>query len=68
MDPQEPVLTALLFLIMIVDIGEEVKRSIVRSFVNDTRNSLKIKEDRKALQKDLDIIYIWMGKWKSDEI
>ena len=57
--PQGTVLAAILFVIMISDIDEDVKRSIVRSFGDDTRASLKIQseEDKSVLQKDLDAIY-----------
>ena len=59
--PQGTVLAAILFIIMISDIDENVKRSIVRSFADDTRVSLKIQseEDKNLLQKDLDAIYGW---------
>ena len=59
--PQGTVLAAILFVIMISDIDEDVKRSIVRSFADDTRVSLKIQseEDKNMLQKDLDTIYAW---------
>ena len=59
--PQGTVLAAILFVIMISDIDEDVKRSIVRSFADDTRVSLKIQseEDKTALQKYLDTIYAW---------
>ena len=59
--PQGTVLAAVLFVMMIADIDEEVKRSIVHCFADDTRNSIKIKteEDKKALQKDLESIYNW---------
>jgi len=40
--PQGTVLAAILVIIMILDIYENVKRSIVRSFADDTRVSLKI--------------------------
>ncbi|CAL4163549.1 unnamed protein product, partial [Meganyctiphanes norvegica] len=50
--PQGTVLAAVLFIMMIADIDEGVKRSIVRCFADDTRNSIKIKTeaDKKALQ------------------
>ena len=59
--PQGTVLAAVLFVIMISDIDEEVKRSTVRCFADDTRNSLKIKteEDKKDMQSDLNSIYKW---------
>ena len=59
--PQGTVLAAVLFIIMIADIDEKVRNSIVRSFADDTRISKKIKsdEDKDMLQKDLEIIYEW---------
>ena len=59
--PQGTVLAAILFIMMIANIDEEVERSIVRCFADDTRSSIKIKteEDKKALQKDLESIYKW---------
>ena len=59
--PQGTVLAAVLFIMMIADIDEGVKRSIVRCFADDTRNSIKIKTeaDKKALQTDLECIYKW---------
>ena len=48
--PQCTVLAAILFVIMISDIDENVKRSIVRSFADDTRTNKKINNpnDRNA--------------------
>ena len=40
--PQGTVLAALLFVIMISDIDENIKKSIVRSFVDDTRVNRKV--------------------------
>jgi len=58
--PQGTVLAALLFIIMISDIDENIKESIVRCFADDTRVSKKIeKEDKKKLQDDLNRIYKW---------
>ena len=59
--PQGTVLAAILFVIMIADIDEEVENSIVRSFADDTRTSLKIRteEDKEVLQQDLNKIYRW---------
>ena len=59
--PQGTVLAALLFIIMIADIDEKVKESIVRCFADDTKVSKKIEneEDKQKLQEDLDIIYKW---------
>ena len=42
--PQGTVLAAILFLIMIGDIDEEIINSIVSCFADDTRNSKKIKK------------------------
>ena len=62
--PQGTVLAAILFLIMISDIDEKVKESILRCFADDTRVSKVISNinDQKKLQEDLDVIY----KWASD--
>ncbi|CAL4061723.1 unnamed protein product [Meganyctiphanes norvegica] len=55
---------SVLFIIMIYDIGEEIKRSIVRCIANDTRINIKVKtdEDKKAMQEDLNKIYKWAEK------
>ena len=62
--PQGTVLAAILFLIMIGDIDEEIMSCIVSCFADDTRNSKKIKgeEDIKAMQDDLNKIYDWAEK------
>ena len=59
--PQGTVLGAILFVIMISDIDEEVEKCIVRSFADDTKTSLKIKTavDKEILQRDLEKIYKW---------
>ena len=59
-------LAAILFVIMISDIDENVKRSIVRSFADDTRTNKKINNpnDIKEMQEDLDTIYEWAIKNK----
>ena len=59
--PQGTVLAAILFIIMISDINDEVKECIVRCFADDTRVSKKIRdeEDKKKLQEALSIIYKW---------
>ena len=59
--PQGTVLAALLFIIMISDIDENIRESIVRCFADDTRNSKRIEkeEDIITMQKDLDTIYEW---------
>ena len=62
--PQGTVLAALLFIIMISDIDENTRESIVRCFADDTRNSKRIEkeEDIILMQKDLDSIYEWSNK------
>ena len=59
--PQGTVMAAILFIIMIADIDEEVKECVVRCFADDTRVSKKIKEeaDKQKLQEALNIIYKW---------
>ena len=53
--PQGTVLAAILFVIMISDIDENVKECILRSFADDTRASKKIvcNEDKQLMQEDL---------------
>ena len=59
--PQGTVLAAILFVIMISDIDENVKMCILRSFADDTRVSKKIicNEDKQLMQEDLNSIYDW---------
>ena len=59
--PQGTVLVSIFFIIMISDIDENLKASIVRLFADDTRVSAKIrtKEDKELLQEDLETIYKW---------
>ena len=59
--PQGTVLAAILFVIMISDIDENVKECIVRSFADDTRVNKKISNnnDKELMQKDLEAIYKW---------
>ena len=59
--PQGTVLAAILFIIMISDIDENIKDSIVRSFADDTRVSKVImcEDDQKKMQDDLNVIYEW---------
>ena len=59
--PQGAVLAAILFVIMISDIDENVKMSILRSFADDTRVSKKVtcNEDKQQMQEDLRSIYEW---------
>ena len=44
--PQGTVLAAILFLIMIGDIDEEIINCIVSCFADDTRNSKKIRQEK----------------------
>ena len=62
--PQGTVLASVLFIIMIYDIDEEIKRCILRCFADDTRINMKVKtdEDKKAMQEDLNKIYNWAEK------
>ena len=66
--PQGTVLAAVLFVIMISDIDENVKNCIVRSFADDTRVSKKIRcnEDKKLMQEDLESIYKWAKENKME--
>ena len=67
--PQGAVLAAILFVIMISDIDENVKMCILRSFADDTRVSKKVicNEDKQQMQEDLRSIYDWAKK-KQDGI
>merc|ERR1712106_621675 len=62
--PQGTVLAAILFIIMIYDIDEEIQRCIVRCFADDTRINKKVRteEDKEAMQEDLNKIYKWAEK------
>ena len=59
--PQGTVLASILFIIMISDIDEEIKRCIVRCFADDTRLNMKVKteQDKLVMQEDLNKIYKW---------
>ena len=59
--PQGTALASIFFIIMISNIYENLKNSIVRLFADDTRVSTKtrIKEDKELLQQDLDTVYRW---------
>ena len=59
--PQGSVLGPLLFLIMMVDIDEKVKHSLLGSFADDTRlwRTIHGLEDQKLLQEDLQVLYEW---------
>ena len=66
--PQGTVLAAILFIIMISDIDEKIKESIVRCFADDTRLSKRIKseEDKRKMQEDLEEIYRWANSNKME--
>merc|ERR1712002_707910 len=66
--PQGTVLAALLFVIMISDIDENIKKSIVRSFVDDTRVNRKISSprDKNELQEHLNMMYKWARENKME--
>ena len=59
--PQGSVLGPLLFLVMISDIDEKIKHSILSSFADDTRlmKAISCAADVSLLQDDLDIVYDW---------
>ena len=59
--PQGSVIGPLLFLILIGDIDQNVARSFVSSFADDTRLLLEINgvQDASALQSDLEAVYQW---------
>ena len=59
--PQGTVLASILFIIMIYDIDEDVRNSIMRLFADDTKMSAKIQteEDIDKLQQDLEKVYNW---------
>ena len=62
--PQGTVLASILFIIMIYDIDEDVRNSIMSLFAADTKISAKIKteEDIEKLQHDLEKVYNWAGE------
>merc|ERR1712066_303853 len=64
--PQGTVLTAILLVIMISDIDEDVKMCIIRCFADDTRVKKKIRTngDKELMQEDLDTVYRWAEKNK----
>ena len=66
--PQGTVLAALLFVIMISEIDENIKKSIVRSFVADTRVNRKIKGPtaKNELQEHLNMMYKWARENKME--
>ena len=66
--PQGTVLAAILFVIMISDIDENIKECILRSFADDTRVSKKIIyiENINLIQEDLKSIYKWANDNKME--
>ena len=58
---QGTALAAILFVIMISDIDENVKKCLIRSFADDTRVNKKIEgeRDKELMQMDLEAIYKW---------
>ena len=62
--PQGSVLGPVLFLIMIGDIDEDVQRSIIKTFADDTKvlQQIASAEDGKRLQDSLNVIYRWANK------
>merc|ERR1712105_498554 len=67
--PQGTVLAAMLFVIMMSDMDENVKNCLVRSFADDTRVNKKMGNnlDKETMQKDLEDIYDWAEKMKFNE-
>jgi ribonuclease P/MRP protein subunit RPP40 len=59
--PQGSVLGPLLFLIMMLDITNNIKHSKLSSFADDTRLWMRVKciLDTKKLQEDLQTLYEW---------
>merc|ERR1712121_320307 len=67
--PQDTVLAAIVFVILISDINEDVKMCII-CFAYDTRVNKKIRTngDKELMQKDLDTVYRWAKKKKKKKI
>ena len=59
--PQGSILRPLLFLLLIDNIGEDITKSSVNIFADDTKASRRIStlEDAELLQNDLDKLYEW---------
>merc|ERR1712030_295310 len=62
--PQGTVLAAILFVIVMSDIGEGVESCLVGSFADDTGVSGKMEKelDREDMQEDLEAVYDWAKK------
>jgi hypothetical protein len=59
--PQGSVLGPLLFLILMLDITNSIKHSILSSFADDTKiwKGISTREAERLLQEDLDRVYVW---------
>ena len=59
--PQGSVLGPLLFLIMMLDITEDIKHSLLGSYADDTRlwRCINGRQDQRLLQEDLNSLYKW---------
>ena len=59
--PQGSVLGPLLFLIMLTDIDDNVKHSMIGSYADDTRlwKMIHADDDQTLLQQDLQVLYEW---------
>ena len=59
--PQGTILAALLFLVYIADIGDEITQSTIASYADDSKARKKIKttEDGEKLQNDLHTLFKW---------
>jgi len=66
--PHDTVLAAILFVIMISDIEENVKKCLIRSFADDTRVNKKIEGERDKELMQMDLQAIWMGRETQDDI
>ena len=62
--PQGSVLGPLLFIIMLIDIDDDIKHSMLGSYADDTRlwRFIHKIEDQQLLQDDLQVLYDWAEK------